>query len=83
MNAIQKKCKDCKEDLPLTEDYFGKQKDRSDGFRDYCKKCMRIRNNNYKEANKQRIAKVSAEYYEKNKNKKFAKGCLWRANEPL
>lgn len=77
-------CKKCKKELPLTNEYFYKEKMNTDGFKGSCKKCMygsneKYRNEHtvniteylkqYQKNNKNIIAKKKKQYREKNKDK--------------
>jgi len=73
-----KQCSTCKEVKDFS--YFGKSKQRKDGYRPRCNPCRKVyRDNNkekiaetnrkYKEANRERIKERDRLYYQKNKDK--------------
>jgi len=69
------KCKKCKEDKPLTEDHFPKEKRNTNGFKGTCKVCTAKYQKEYHEKHKKRIQEynskhrkeISKRYYERNK----------------
>lgn len=60
-------CNKCGNKLPLTIEYFYKQKDCIDGFRQVCKTCVSKHTKQYKSSHKEKIAKQSIIYRGKNK----------------
>lgn len=43
LKAVTKKCRECEEELPVTESFFAKDKKSKDGFKYDCKKCKKVR----------------------------------------
>lgn len=68
---VFKKCSKCEEILPATTEYFYKEKRGKYGLRGDCKKCEAERGKQYRESNKEAIAKQKNEYmrryYQENK----------------
>lgn len=60
-----RKCWVCHNDLPLTEKYFYKQKDK---FQRACKVCQQKRNKEYREKNREYFKKKGKERYDKSNN---------------
>jgi hypothetical protein len=63
----KKKCKKCNVVKDVSE--FNKGKTSKDGLRGYCKVCISEQKKEYREANKEKIAKYNKKYIEANKEK--------------
>lgn len=61
-----KQCFVCKEYFSRTSEYFHKNKDGKDGFRNCCKECFNNKNKKYREDNKEKIF-IRNKNYRKNK----------------
>lgn len=75
---MEKKCSRCKEKLPATTKYFGRDNRHSDKLRSRCRECVREYNREYNKRNSEKNKRKSKRYYnthprDKNyeKNKKY------------
>lgn len=64
---FMKKCCRCNIDKPYSE--FSKSKDRPSGLYPACKVCEKIRNDKYKEKNREKLRAAGKEYVAKNKDR--------------
>jgi len=64
-----KKCNKCGRELPLTEEYFSKRKDSSDGFRGECKPCRSEYNKQYRIDNIDEYSERKKQHYINNKER--------------
>ena len=61
-------CKVCGAEHPLTIEYWAKNTDSKDGFRQPCRACYREKRRRYYEANKEKLVAKSRNYYQENKS---------------
>ena len=53
--SLNRKCKQCGEEYPLTKEFFYKNSKSKDGFLLLCKPCYKIKDKTYRYNNKQRL----------------------------
>lgn len=61
--SLSKICTKCKQEKPVTAEYFHRNKNRKDGFEEICKSCKK----EYYQENKEHIIKNTRKYREENK----------------
>jgi hypothetical protein len=66
----KKVCNKCGENLPATQEYFGKEKRNKDGLNGSCRACVVEYKQRYYTENKDRLSKQAKEYGKKNKDRK-------------
>jgi len=87
-------CCRCNKKLPLTEEYFYKDKSKKNGFNGTCKECKKIYNNENKEHlkeqkklwdknNKEYINEYQKKYLKDNKERLNKNHKLWRINNKI
>jgi len=62
-------CSKCKQEIPLTNEYYHRNKNSKDGFQSWCKKCNSIQNKKYYKENIDEISEIRNQYYNDNKEK--------------
>jgi 5-methylcytosine-specific restriction endonuclease McrA len=70
-----KQCTKCKIEKPISEFYV----DKRDGATSGCKSCIKIRAKKYRDANPEKVAKVTAEWVVNNQDRKKATHAAWYA----
>ena len=73
-----KTCIKCEVEKDLTVEYFGKIKDKKDGFNNICKTCKSKYNKQYIIDNKERLTQYQKENYEKNKESLLKEMAIYR-----
>ena len=70
MIALQEKtkiCRLCKTELPMTDQYFGKNPDLKDGLKNECKACTSTYLKKYRQENREHILETGQQYRQENK----------------
>jgi 5-methylcytosine-specific restriction endonuclease McrA len=63
-------CPRCKQEKPLTNEYFGKSSVNKNGFRTQCLECARIMCLDYAEKHRKRLLENATKYYQEHKEEK-------------
>ena len=64
---MTKKCNMCKDEKPLTE--FGRQAASKDGLKNWCKPCVKVKNRERYERNREKHKEQVREWQRQNKDK--------------
>ena len=76
----EKLCPRCKKTLPL--DKFYKSKQTANGYRSWCKKCIKISGEKHRKKNLKKNRKYQKNYYQNNREHKLKKEALRRKDNP-
>ena len=74
---MSKICAKCKQEKPLTAEYFFKQSNNKDGFEGQCKQCRKEYKKKWKENNREHVREVDKIWYEKNKERRSEYNKQW------
>lgn len=77
---IYKKCSDCKEFLPMNDEYFYKTKYKSDGYTGMCKKCNIKRSCEYESKHKKEQSIRTKRWTRENKEHHYQLNKQWKEN---
>lgn len=77
-----KECNVCHQVLPITDEYWHKNKTTPDGYSGTCKQCALERARKWNEDNKKRSSERAAQYYQDNKEHLKAKSNEYYRNNP-
>lgn len=81
--VMTKRCVECGELLPATEEYFHWEgRRRGKKLRNKCKCCVAVYNGEYYEANREAIKKRKAAYYRANRDRAIRRAKRWQARNP-